>query len=241
MMFNAGIIAFPQLDTGPVDPEWANVVSLLHFDGDNNSTTFTDEKGVVWTVFGDAKISTTDPRFGSGCGLFDGSGDYIQSAAGVSGLDVSTGDWTDEGWFKRGSTGGLQAIVGRGDPSAHGSASNLTYAMYFDSDTLVFRVYTGGSFAGVSSGSTITDTDWHHFAMCVGSGTLYAFIDGVLQGTAAGLGTLNTDANRVDIIGGLAPGWGASFNGRVDDRRKTKGVCRYTSNFTPPTEPFPDQ
>ena len=57
----------------------ANTKSLLHFDGANNSTTFTDETGKTWTAHGNAKISTAQYKFPTGSGLFDGTGDYIDT------------------------------------------------------------------------------------------------------------------------------------------------------------------
>jgi hypothetical protein len=59
----------------PVDDIYTK--SLLHFDGDNASTTFLDESGKTWTRYGDAQISTAQNKFGPSSGLFDGTGDYI--------------------------------------------------------------------------------------------------------------------------------------------------------------------
>ena len=51
--------------------------SLLHFDGTDASTTFTDESGKTWTAHGNAQIDTAQSVFGGASGYFDGSGDYI--------------------------------------------------------------------------------------------------------------------------------------------------------------------
>jgi len=54
---------------------------LLHFDGANGSTVIVDEYGgSTWVVGGNAQISTTTPKWGTGKLLLDGTGDSIRSA-----------------------------------------------------------------------------------------------------------------------------------------------------------------
>src|SRR3972149_9214360 len=54
---------------------------LLHMDGANGSTTFTDEMGQAVTANGNAQISTAQSKFGGASGLFDGTGDYLSVPA----------------------------------------------------------------------------------------------------------------------------------------------------------------
>ncbi|USI87758.1 hypothetical protein LZ086_06975 [Acinetobacter johnsonii] len=52
------------------DLYWENISSLLNFDGANNSTVFTDEKGTIWSRNGSPIISTAQSKFGGSSGRF---------------------------------------------------------------------------------------------------------------------------------------------------------------------------
>ena len=60
-MFTVG----PAFYGGSADPYAANVISLLHFDGVNGSTTFTDQvPSRSWGRSGTSTISTAQSKFG---------------------------------------------------------------------------------------------------------------------------------------------------------------------------------
>ena len=68
------------IDAGKSDPYFSNVVLLMHFDGANGATSFTDVKGHAVTPHGSAALSGTTSAFGGASGHFDGSSAWLSLA-----------------------------------------------------------------------------------------------------------------------------------------------------------------
>lgn len=208
---------------GEGDPHWANVAALLHMDGPNNSTTFTDETGKIWTPAGDAKVSTAQAKFGQSA-AFDGSGDWIDGPSSAD-FTFGTGDFTIEGW-------------------AYWTASNSRSVIGFGVGLSIYRANNGVCYFFdpaignnvVLAGINPSLNNWHHFLLSRASGTVRLFLNGT-SGSPATWATNVTTSNM--RIGANASG-GANMSGYIDEVRVTKGVARYTSNFTPPAAPFPN-
>ena len=73
--------SFREFLTGSSDPNFSSVSLLLHMEGSNGSTTFIDSSSNALTVTanGNAKITTSTFKFGSGSADFDGAGDYLST------------------------------------------------------------------------------------------------------------------------------------------------------------------
>ena len=84
--------------------------------------------------------------------------------------------------------------------------------------------------------SSASTTTLKHVALCKQGGTNTVFLNGVLVGTASSSGSpLNSYAPRALIVGASEKG-GFESGGtlRFEQIRVTRGVARYTTNFTPP-------
>lgn len=214
------------------DPNWASVKTLLHLNGSNGSTTFTDETGRTWSASGTAAIATAQSKFGGASLGLDGSGARITSADSAD-FAFGSGDFTIEAFVRRAASGITQAIIGQWGAST----GNRSWLLFLDtSNALMFGSYTTGQ-ALVNAGATTLNT-WHHVAVSRNGSTVRVFIDGV--GTSATLtGTLQDSPVSAEI-GSYDAGVSARLNGFVDEVRITKGVGRYTANFTPPSAEFPN-
>jgi len=214
------------------DPNFANVTLLLHMDGSNGSTTFTDKSSgnLTSTVSGNAQISTTQSKFGGASGYFDGNGDWITFSSSTA-FAFGTGPFTVEFWIWW--SGNISGTPWVGVMGSHNGSANW-FAVFMNSSGITHYIRTL-----FPTPVTLASQQWVHFASTRdSSGVCRLFLNGVLQNTGTDTGDVGGSIGwRVgdEFTPGRPP-----FEGYIDDLRITKGVCRYTANFTIPSSAFPD-
>lgn len=216
------------------DASFASVSLLLHCDGSNGSTTFTDSGPGAKTVTATAaQISTAQSKFGGASALFNGSSARLSVPASAD-FDFGTGDFTIEIWARFASHTTVQTLFGNYQNSTNG------WSLQRRSDTNTIRLGNGDT-ALIDVSWTPTDNTWYHLAVCRSGTSLRAFVDGSQVGsTATSSDNISGSTNEL-LVGALYFGsFVQHFNGYIDDLRITKGVARYTSNFTAPASAFLD-
>lgn len=164
---------------------------------------------------------------------FDGSGDYL-SIPYSQNFVFGSGNWTIELWVYLNSTA-RQGFVALGD----GAGSVVPWEIGLNNGGK-FRLLVHPDAAGqiVIDGTTSPSTGiWYHVAGVRNGGTATLYVNGVSEASSSSLSTtvLRTLTSPVQV-GSYS--YGFELNGYIDDLRITKGVARYTSNFTAPTSSF---
>ncbi len=223
------------------DPFYSSVVTLLHCDGTNGSTTFTDNSPAPLTVTAtNTTVSTSRFKFGTGSGVFSsGSNSCLKMPAGAT-WDFSTGNWTVEMFVYVNS---YNAQTSRLFQTADGDLAVSVYMTMDNLGNLVLSASSNGVFPpNLFSGSAATPiglNEWTHVAYVRNGSQFTAYINGVGTLIATTASSLYYSAAAVPVIGGQTSPQ-RSLNGNIDELRITKGVARYTANFTPPAQPFPN-
>ena len=178
---------------------------------------------------GNAQVSTVQSKFGGSSAYFDGSGDGLKFPSNTP-MSMGTGNFTWELWVRATAASGYQSLIDT-------RTAALTDGFFFGIDTGTLRpaVFTNATVL-VSSTSLAANT-WQHLALVRSSGTLTIYLDGTSIGSVANSTNLTSGAGVIGASDSIAnPNY---FNGYIDDMRITRGVARYTANFTPPTQAFP--
>jgi len=213
--------------------------SLLHFNGLDTSTTFTDETGKVWTPNGGAQLDTSVKKFGTASGLFGGSGDYIDTPDSDD-FNFGTDDFTIDFQMQRnGNDGVQQRMCGQSDGSASGTSINAYFEANGSNQISVQMNDAVPSSKSVKTTTPVTtDGLMHHIALVRNNNNLMIFLDGLLEDTLDVTGVTFLDSSNKFSIGRLGELATNTYKGWIDEFRVSKGIARWTANFTPPTAEY---
>jgi len=211
----------------------SNTKLLIHCNGVDESTTFTDESSTGHTVTanGSAVVDTAEKKFGTGSCLMASFGDYL-SVADHADWDFSNNDWTIDCWVYLNSASPSTTICSRVT-----SGSSYFYISW-EGGNLRVRDF-GGS---IDFSRTITETtgSWFHLAIVRSGTNMYIFKDGVQQGATASVSTTAFIDRAVPLeFGRMSQNGGYYIDGWIDEIR-VSDTARWTTTFTPPTEEYSD-
>ena len=200
-------------------------------------------------TIGNAQIDTAVKEYGTGSMEFDGNGDACVGRP-FPDFNFGTGDFTVECWIYIAVTPTAQTWLMSFGPNGSGAVSRGWGVRLHDGTTagLSFVYQNSGNVAN-NFGSLPSATTWAHIAFCRSGAVMRCFVNGAQLGSTWTLpysSIDNTSATDYYGIGGFDnsnngyPGryW---YNGLIDDLRITKGIARYTSNFTAPIARLPNQ
>lgn len=204
-----------------------------------NGLAITSDDGSSWTTYNDTtpqKFEYNAPSTTAFSTEFNGTSSVIQLPV-TQNHALSTGDFTIEGWFwfDDATANSNRAMV------TSGYASWESNNFFFGKNTSYGgRVSFWVAPSGVVADSTLPpENKWVHYAVSRNGNTFRLFRDGVLVGT----GTSTDAVTATTLTQGLMigrEGAGTFFDGKMYNVKITKGLGKYTSNFSVATELAPN-
>ena len=152
---------------------------LLHCDGTDGSTTFTDSRLTnphTITAVGTAQIDTAYKKWGSASGLFDGNSDYltIPDSSDWDLVASNSDDWTIDGWVYLNSLGANQIVISQLEDGDNGWFLRIN-----SSNQLQFYSQTGGTAFLNLFGGSISSSVWVFITLCKVGNEYGLYVNGV--------------------------------------------------------------
>ena len=160
---------------------------------------------------------------------FDGTGDYIDLPDFVS--DYGSKDFTVEVWIYPTAVGTRHNF---GDFNSAGQNASSSLVFKFDNDKAKWWIQTT-TYNSITSAASISANVWTHIALVRNGSTITQYINGNSDGTF-NVGSASINQSSIVYTLGTGGDYQSDFyQGYMSDFRVTKGLARYTANFTPPT------
>ncbi|MFH1742142.1 MAG: LamG domain-containing protein [bacterium] len=216
---------------------------LLHMDGADGSTSFTDSSsnGHNVAVSSDAQIDTAESVFGGASGLFNQTDDCLV-LANSDDWKFQDDDFTVDCWVNIETIGQEHTIWNFTNDDGYGMDLKVRGA---DNKVYCFLSSNGTTWdiAGLNDlhSSTVLSTDqWYHVAVVRDGVTARLFLNGIEEDTHS-VGTSSIYIWSASAYIGARFKTGSiqdEMDGHLDEFRVSTGTARWTSNFTPPTQPY---
>jgi hypothetical protein len=209
--------------------------AMLFGEGANNGTVITDESGKTWTAYGNAVTSTADKKYGTSSLYFDGTGDYIDTPSNAD-FNFGSGDFTIQAWVKLSANSLYQHVCGQIDSSGANANASYTFRINVDGKIL-FRYILSGTSTNVDCLSAVTVLvvdGWTHVAVSRVGNNMRIYKNGVSSGGVFDMTgvTINSSSYKM-AVGRFGEYVASNFYGYIDSFELSKGIGRYTSDFTP--------
>jgi hypothetical protein len=214
--------------------EGADAATATYDSCGGDSRNLGDDKAVTYN--GTAAIDTAQSKFGGSSIRVNDGTNFIQCADSAD-WNFGTGNFTVEYWSRFSAHPG--GTTSWGVYQWEDSSNRWFVAHDYTAAGCLMYFVDGGSVKGqYSCAHNPEDSTWHHYAFCRNGTAGLIFIDGVSQTLTETVAFSTNDVG--DIAGVLSIGGVTTygFDGWFEDVRISKGICRYTSNFTPPTRQF---
>ena len=172
--------------------------------------------------------------------LFNGTNQYL-SIPNNTAFQLGTGDFTAECWTY--ATSMPQSFARLLSVAGTYSGANVGLEINISTSTapvnsIEFCINGNNTtYFRISTNSAISINTWYHVAVTRLSGTIYCFLNGVLQTSSTSGASTNINGSGGATIA-AAIGGGGYWPGYVSNVRILKGTALYTASFTAPTTPL---
>ena len=213
------------------DDQFAKVTAMFNFDGSDGDTTGSgldaSNKNLTVSYSSGDELSATQKKFGA-TSLYVADNVTLSSS---DGFNMGTGDFTIEAWYYFTS---FSNSFGHYDQWA-GSSTGAGNVQMWNSTSAQGKIkwYYNGS-NNFTSSTTMSTGQWYHVAYVRESGTLKMYFNGTVDSNTQSYSSQFGKTGTV-YFGDQHAGGGGAPQYYIDDLRVTKGLARYTSNFTAPT------
>lgn len=209
---------------------------LCHFDGTNNSTTILDatNRHTMTALNQYTRIVTGNKKFGNACCSFESG--RIDSETS-SDWNFGTGDFTIDFWVDS-TYNGNGAIV-----SMCSSVPHFTLEIFWLSDGKI-NLSCGEPISDswpldLTTSTNIQSQGWCHVAVVRYGNVFTIYLNGVNRASTTNTMSMYWDSSTICTLGQRSRHSGSNpFYGYIDELRISKGIARWTSNFTPPNQQY---